>query len=181
MSDHFSRDQRIQTPIANCGKRCNSLFGNQAIGLPSGLYTAAYIYSPLSSYPPSSTPTRPTLSLTVKLKSIPSTIMVPLGRPLVFEDKTGQYSTTDLDDIYDRMFFRVVQHSVSPTQTIILVYDRARRSNRRNSGPETIPPSVVLDFTPKSNSLGSVTFERMPPIPIKEFLRKVGTFGRFVV
>jgi len=97
--------------------------------------------------------------------------------PLVFEDKTGQYSTTDLDDIYDRMFFRVVQHSVSPSQTVILVYDRARRSNRRNSGPETIPPSVVLDFSPKSSGLGSVTFERMPPIPIKEFLKKMGTFG----
>lgn len=106
--------------------------------------------------------------------------MAPLGRPLVFEDRTGQYSTTDLDDIYDRMFFRVAQHSVSPSQTIILIYDRARRSNRRNNGPETIPPSVVLDFTTKVGSnMGTVTFERMPPIPIKEFLKKIGTFGRW--
>lgn len=103
--------------------------------------------------------------------------MVPLGRPLVFEDKTGSYATTDLDEIYDRMFFRVVQHSISPSQTVILIYDRARRSNRRNSGPETIPPSVVLDFSPKSHGLGTITFERMPPISIKDFLRKLGPFG----
>jgi hypothetical protein len=104
--------------------------------------------------------------------------MVLINRPLIFEDRTGQYATTDLDDIYDRMFFRVVQHSVSPSKMIILIYDRARRSTRRSSGPETIPPSVVLDFTPKSSSMGSITFERMPPVPIKEFLRKMGAFGR---
>lgn len=104
--------------------------------------------------------------------------MVPLGKPLIFEDRTGQYATTDFDDIYDRMFLRVVQHSVSPAQMIILIYDRARRSTKRNSGPETIPPSVVLDFSPKGNNMGSITFGRMPPIPIKEFLKKMGTFSR---
>ena len=28
--------------------------------------------------------------------------------PLVLEDRTGAYTTTDFDDIYDRAFFRVV-------------------------------------------------------------------------
>ena len=106
--------------------------------------------------------------------SSPTPKMMPIGQPLYFEDQTGSHTNTDLDDIYDRMFFRVVHHKSTGA---VLIYDRGRRS-RRNSGPETMPPNVVLDFGPKHNALGTITIDKLPPMPMKDFLRKIGTWGR---
>jgi len=83
---------------------------------------------------------------------------------------------TDLDDIYDRMFFRVVQKKAGPQKGLVCIYDRGRRSFR-NSAVETMPPSVIMDFGPKGLSLGSIAVGQMPPMPMKDYLRKMGTWG----
>jgi hypothetical protein len=108
--------------------------------------------------------------------------MLVIGRPLYFEDRTGQSTNTDLDDIYDRMFLRVVQHTLPGGHPIVLIYDRGRRSRKIHnpSGASDIRPSVVLDFGLKGNGLGSIVVGSMPGVPMKDYLRKVGTWGRYV-
>ena len=105
--------------------------------------------------------------------------MFVIGQPLYFEDTTGMIHNTDLDDIYDRMFFRVVQKKLGPQKGLVCIYDRGRRSFR-NSAVETMPPSVIMDFGPKGLSLGSIAVGQMPPMPMKDYLRKMGTWGRYV-
>jgi hypothetical protein len=120
-----------------------------------------------------------------------------VGKPLLFEDRTGQIGSTDFDDIYDRMFYRVLQQGFQstgqgvPDRHICFIYDRGRRSRRISSyHNETLQPSAILEFFVKFNrqtgeitslQLGSITVEKMPPVPMKHFLRKTGTWGRLVI
>lgn len=104
--------------------------------------------------------------------------MKPLGKPFVFEDRTGQFAPIDFNDIYNRMFFRVVLHSASPNQMTILLYDQARRRSGRILMHEHYhPPAVVLELT-KGNGIGNIAFEWTPTIPIKDFLRRTGILSR---
>ncbi|KAF8890436.1 hypothetical protein BD779DRAFT_1610850 [Infundibulicybe gibba] len=75
--------------------------------------------------------------------------------PFVFEDRTGSNTSSDFDDIYDRLFFRVAR---AQSRTTTMIYDMDRRASRhRDTLPFTRGPSVVLEFMP-DESLGTVSF-----------------------
>jgi len=103
--------------------------------------------------------------------------MLVIGQPLCFDDTTGVIYDTDLDDIYDRMFFKVIQQVISPQRSIVCIYDRGRRSSRRMGEMITTPPAIVLEFGNGGHSLGTISVGKMPPLYMKDYLRKIGTFG----
>lgn len=97
--------------------------------------------------------------------------------PYVFEDRTGSSTDSDFDDIYDRLFFRVLRSS-QRTSTMIYAMDR-RASRHRDSLPLQRDPIAILEFLP-NESLGNVSFVR-PPVnlttPMSRYLRKTSIFG----
>lgn len=104
--------------------------------------------------------------------------------PYTFEDRTGAHTSSDFDDIYDRLFFHVATAPQRSGSSAIMIYSMNRRASRhRDSQPFRHTPSAVLEFLP-DGSLGNVSF--MQPagtltIPMVRYLRKTSLFGRYVV
>jgi hypothetical protein len=103
--------------------------------------------------------------------------------PYIFEDRTGAHTSSDFDDIYDRLFFHVATAPQRSGSSAIMLYSmRCRSSRHRDSQPFQHTPSAVLEFLP-DGSLGNVSF--MQPggtltIPMVRYLRKTSLFGRYV-
>ncbi|KIJ13894.1 hypothetical protein PAXINDRAFT_80156 [Paxillus involutus ATCC 200175] len=104
--------------------------------------------------------------------------------PFTFEDRTGQLSGSDYDDIYDRMFIRVTSspHSTTGNNISLALYVMGRRSTRHADMRHLERhPSVVLEFGGPSLGLGTIHFLQPPAasisIPINNYLRKTALFG----
>ncbi|KAJ7062751.1 hypothetical protein C8F01DRAFT_985944 [Mycena amicta] len=103
--------------------------------------------------------------------------------PLILEDRTGAYTTTDFDDIYDRAFF----HVVCTAQSSVMIYSMTRRTSRHRDAhwqPHLHSPAAVLEFA-TDGGLGSVSFAsavnsntRPKVFPMVQYLRKTSLFGR---
>ncbi|KIK68850.1 hypothetical protein GYMLUDRAFT_34843 [Collybiopsis luxurians FD-317 M1] len=96
--------------------------------------------------------------------------------PYVFEDRTGQFDSSDFDDIYDRLFYRVAR---DPQRTATMVYDMGRRASRhRDSLPFHRRPIAILNFMP-DESLGNICYPRNSnaSIPMNHYLRRTSIFG----
>lgn len=107
--------------------------------------------------------------------------MINRALPYYLEDRTGLFSGSDFDDIYDRMFLRIsstpshlsylappayTSPSASPSPFSLMVYVATRRSSPhkeayghgdRNIGMRPGEPAVLLQFGPRG-ALGSATF-----------------------
>ncbi|KAF7296995.1 hypothetical protein MIND_00931800 [Mycena indigotica] len=101
--------------------------------------------------------------------------------PLILEDRTGAYTTTDFDDIYDRAFF----HVVCSAQRSVMVYPMTRRTSRHRDAhwqAHLHLPAAVLEFA-ADGGLGNISFATVPGarprvLPMVQYLRKTGLFGR---
>jgi len=98
--------------------------------------------------------------------------------PLTFEDRTGQITNSDFDDMYDRMFFHVARQ---PGSTTTKIYEMSIRASRHRS---TLPlgrdPIIHLNFQADEN-LGTVSFFKPPftgSIPMAQYLKKTSFFGK---
>jgi len=93
------------------------------------------------------------------------------------EDRTGQLTNSDFDDMYDRQFFHVAR---APGRTSTRIYEMSIRASRhRSSLPLTAEPIIQLDFMP-DESLGTVWFLRGPmtdSVPMGKYLKKTAFFG----
>ncbi|KAJ8518513.1 hypothetical protein ONZ45_g4438 [Pleurotus djamor] len=91
------------------------------------------------------------------------------------EDRTALISSSDFDDIYDRLFLRVARN---PRSTSTRIYKMKHRSSRhRDSQPFTNEPVVILDFA-SDESLGNITFTQAKfTVPMSRYLRKTSLFG----
>jgi hypothetical protein len=98
--------------------------------------------------------------------------------PYIFEDRTGQLTGSDFDDMYDRLFFRVSRPV--PSKPVTMLYDMGRRATRhRDSLPFQRDPIAVMEFGP-GESLGTVSYMQKPTnvsIPMSRYLRKTSLFG----
>lgn len=94
------------------------------------------------------------------------------------EDRTALISSSDFDDIYDRLFLRVSRPSKAAST---MIYKMKHRSSRhRDSQPLTAEPIVVLDFAP-DESLGNISFPKAKvTVPMARYLRKTSLFGGYV-
>lgn len=116
----------------------------------------------------------------------------PKPLPYVLEDRTGSLTTSDFDDIYDRIFFRVV-HSQSSTGPVTMIYEMTRRASRHRDSilqamspyQQHREPQVLLEFRP-DQSLGRVQFYRAATattpakrstIEMGRWLRRYGIFA----
>ena len=108
-----------------------------------------------------------------------------INRPLPFylEDRTGDYSATDYDEAYDRLFLRVAcaQPAHDPDAgATLFVYDTGRRSSSRRPlarPPRDAEPAAVLEFCP-GGGLGSVAFVRAgTSVPMGQYLRRTSMFS----
>jgi hypothetical protein len=103
--------------------------------------------------------------------------------PFILEDRTGQLTGSDFDDIYDRMFLRVARQPRTPSTVIIYKMGR-RSSSRRDSLPHQhqspfhphSSPSARLEYGPQ-DSLGYVSFQQGAQMPMHRYLRKTSIFG----
>ncbi|KAK7031066.1 hypothetical protein VNI00_013666 [Paramarasmius palmivorus] len=97
--------------------------------------------------------------------------------PYIFEDRTGQLTGSDFDDMYDRLFFRVAR---IPQKTVTMIYNMERRASRhRDRMSYHRDPIVILEFM-ADESLGRITFNRAPStftIPMGSYLRKTSILG----
>ncbi|KAF7300896.1 hypothetical protein MKEN_01315900 [Mycena kentingensis (nom. inval.)] len=102
--------------------------------------------------------------------------------PFVLEDRTGAYTSTDFDDIYDRAFFHVVY---APQSSAVMLYSMNRRASRHRDAhwqPHLHTPAAVLEFA-VDGGLGNVSFAPTPSskgmvLPMARYLRKTSLFGR---
>jgi len=114
-------------------------------------------------------------------------IMRPLQMPYMFEDRTGHVAKSDYDDIYDRMFLRVVPHPRPPAgnSNVVAIYSMGRRSTRHGDKRHLErQPSVILEFAEgATGGLGNVNFFYPPApslsIPMSRYLRKTTFFGGY--
>jgi len=113
--------------------------------------------------------------------------------PYILEDRTGQITATDFDDLYDRVFFRIArvpgtvglagtrERPTTGTRTMIYRMN-IRGSRHRDSLPFTQQPVVILDFSPDER-LGNITFVREGEedgslaVPMQRYLSKTSWFG----
>ncbi|KDR71080.1 hypothetical protein GALMADRAFT_75418 [Galerina marginata CBS 339.88] len=97
--------------------------------------------------------------------------------PLTLEDRTGQITNSDFDDMYDRRFFHVVR---APGQTTTKIYEMNHRASRYRSTLPLVRDAVVhLDFQP-DETLGTVSFFKAPfqcTMPMARYLKKTAFFG----
>lgn len=97
--------------------------------------------------------------------------------PLTLEDRTGQLTNSDFDDMYDRLFLHVARQ---PGKTQTKIYEmNIRASRHRSKQPLNRDPIIVLDFMP-DESLGTVTFFKQPfqgSMPMSRYLKKTSFFG----
>ncbi|KAH9483289.1 hypothetical protein JR316_0005395 [Psilocybe cubensis] len=105
--------------------------------------------------------------------------MTRLHRPLpyTFEDRTGQLSNSDFDEMYDRFFFHVARQ---PGHTSTKIYEMNNRASRfRSTLPLTRDPIIHLDFQADEN-LGTISFTKAPQqstMPMSRYLKKTAFFG----
>ncbi|KAI0765561.1 hypothetical protein BC629DRAFT_1293484 [Irpex lacteus] len=121
--------------------------------------------------------------------------MLNRALPYFLEDRTGQLSDTEYDDIYDRLFLHVSSSSPSspsspsPQPLTITISSTPRRSSpHSHSHPpntrrlSTSEPSVTLEFGGSRGalSLGSVTFSmkgRKESLGMGTWLRRTSLFS----
>ncbi|KAJ7618587.1 hypothetical protein FB45DRAFT_1033788 [Roridomyces roridus] len=101
--------------------------------------------------------------------------------PYVLEDRTGAHTTSDFDDIYDRLFFHVATAPQRSGSSATMIYTMPRRASRhRDSQPIHHTPAAVCEFLP-DGSLGTVSFTQPAgtlTIPMGSYLRRTSLFGR---
>lgn len=108
--------------------------------------------------------------------------MINKALPYFIEDRTGQYTGSDFDEIYDRVFLRVARpppgHASHYAETTLMVYDTGRRSSsKRYSQPVSREPSVILEFGP-NGALGTISFVGSSvSMPMGQYLRKTSMFA----
>ncbi|KAH8824330.1 hypothetical protein DL96DRAFT_1712612 [Flagelloscypha sp. PMI_526] len=97
--------------------------------------------------------------------------------PFVFEDRTAVNADTDLDDLYDRLFFKVARMT-APSPTTTTIYEMRHRASRHRDRIEFSGlPTVNLQFAPDEN-LGVVTFLRTNvSFEMARYLRKTSMWG----
>ncbi|THH02232.1 hypothetical protein EW026_g632 [Hermanssonia centrifuga] len=103
--------------------------------------------------------------------------MLNRALPYYLEDRTGVFTGSDFDDMYDRMFLRVspppshLSHApsspASPSPFSLMIYASTRRSStqkeyayayrERNPSMRQGEPAIVLEFGPRG-ALGNATF-----------------------
>ncbi|KAF8148823.1 hypothetical protein B0H34DRAFT_668233 [Crassisporium funariophilum] len=96
--------------------------------------------------------------------------------PLTLEDRTGQITNSDFDDMYDRLFFHV---SRLPGRMTTKIYEMNIRASRyRSTQPLRTDAIIQLDFL-ADESLGSVSFFKPPSgsMPMSQYLKKTAFFG----
>ena len=109
--------------------------------------------------------------------------MINKSFPILLEDRTGLYTESDFDDIYDRIFLRIGQ---IPSKLIISGFDEStigvwnvgrRSSNQRDYRSFQREPAIVLQFGPAA-SLGKITFvESSMTIPMNQYLKRTAMFA----
>jgi hypothetical protein len=106
--------------------------------------------------------------------------MISAPLPYILEDRSGVYNASDFDDIYDRLFLRIVESSHDAKPSVLMIYDMGRRSSRRRDSRHLDrQPSVVLEFG-SNGALGNVHFIQPPTassLPMYQYLRKTTIFG----
>ncbi|KAI0352462.1 hypothetical protein OH77DRAFT_1428489 [Trametes cingulata] len=108
--------------------------------------------------------------------------MINRSLPYFLEDRTGHYTGSDFDEIYDRLFLRVARpppHQAAHfAETTLMVYDTGRRSSsRRHSRPPPREPSVILEFG-QNGTLGTISFVgSCVSMPMSQYLRKTSMFA----
>ncbi|RDX48508.1 hypothetical protein K466DRAFT_308161 [Polyporus arcularius HHB13444] len=109
--------------------------------------------------------------------------MINKALPFYLEDRSGQYTGSDFDEIYDRLFLRVARPSPAqsahfPAESTLMVYNTGRRSSsQRHSRPPQREPAVVLEFGP-NGALGTVSFVQSGvSMPMGQYLRKTSMFA----
>lgn len=103
------------------------------------------------------------------------------GRPLpyVLEDRTGANTSSDFDEIYDRVYFRVARSPQSKPTTTMIYNMNSRATRHRDTLPFTTSPIVILDFQ-EDESLGIITYlhtSSKAPELMSKYLRKTSIFG----
>ncbi|CCM03250.1 uncharacterized protein FIBRA_05376 [Fibroporia radiculosa] len=132
-------------------------------------------------------PSRSIYILELTLVLAPSTAgspspMINKTLPYFFEDRSGQYTSSDFDDIYDRLYFRVAppDHHVTSkdSESTLMVFNTGRRSSsHRDHRPPKRSPSVILDFGPQG-ALGKISFVGSSIVlPMNQYLKKTSMFG----
>jgi len=105
---------------------------------------------------------------------------MPAPLPFMLEDRTGQITDTDFDDMYHRIFLRVGHLKQYKDGSATMIYSMDQRSSRhRDTLPFCRSPSVIIQFG-SDNSLGNITFTQpvvTTPVPMTRYLRKLSIFG----
>ena len=106
--------------------------------------------------------------------------MINKALPYYLEDRSGSYTGSDFDDIYDRLFLRVVRPQGSPmncSPTTLMIYNVGRRaSSPRDNRPIQCEPAVILEFG-QNATLGHISFGSSTALPMNQFLKKTSLFG----
>ncbi|OBZ65416.1 hypothetical protein A0H81_14581 [Grifola frondosa] len=106
--------------------------------------------------------------------------MLNRSLPYFLEDRTGLFTGSDFDDVYDRMFLRVARPSEPSSQRddTLMVYNVGRRSSgQRDYRPSVREPSVVLQFGP-NGALGTIAFKGSSvSMPMNQYVKKTSMFG----
>ncbi|KAF7981794.1 hypothetical protein HWV62_15283 [Athelia sp. TMB] len=100
--------------------------------------------------------------------------------PYLLEDRSAHPTSSDFDDIYDRLFLRIAEASRDTESTVTMIYDMGRRSARkRDSRHYDRPPSAVLEFG-TDGALGHIRLMQPPALlslPMNQYLRKTAIWG----
>ncbi|EMD31822.1 hypothetical protein CERSUDRAFT_88691 [Gelatoporia subvermispora B] len=100
--------------------------------------------------------------------------------PYFLEDRSGQLASTELDDIYDRLFLRIATapaHTGLPGTSTVTIYTADRRSSRQRDHRPQGKPTVVLDFG-HNGGLGKISFVGSSvSMPMSHYLKKTAMFG----
>ncbi|KAI0734854.1 hypothetical protein C8Q72DRAFT_328807 [Fomitopsis betulina] len=105
--------------------------------------------------------------------------------PYYLEDRSGLYTGSDFDDIYDRLFLRVAPPPGSSTDgppAALMIYNVGRRSSSpRDNRPIQREPAVVLEFG-QNATLGRISFVgTSTAVPMNQYLKKTSLFGGSLV
>ncbi|GBE78870.1 hypothetical protein BKA93DRAFT_830378 [Sparassis latifolia] len=107
--------------------------------------------------------------------------MINKTLPFFLEDRTGVFTGSDFDDIYDRLFLRASRSSEKTAQSAdetIMIYNMGRRSSsQRDYRPTQREPAIVLEFGPQG-ALWRISFTGSSiSMPMGQYLKKTSMFG----